>query len=114
MTRLPAIPWATWRPKLVETLGGRRLPYAGHRCDGHPAREGANTVYGPCVVRLVQAPGDTSAAPIPRMRRAEALKSTKRKRSLPQQRLNFSTRKMPLIRLSVRAAQTLPKHGPPI
>lgn len=45
--------------KLLETLGGRTLPYAGHRCDGNAAHEGDNTVYGPCVVRLVQAPGDT-------------------------------------------------------
>ena len=45
--------------KLLEALGGRTVPYAGHRCEGSASREGQNTVYGPCVVRLVQAPGDT-------------------------------------------------------
>ncbi len=45
--------------KLLETLGGRTIPYVGHRCEGGASHEGQNTVYGPCVVRLAQAPGDT-------------------------------------------------------
>lgn len=48
--------------KVVEALGGRSLPYAGHHCDPVASHEGKNTVYGPCLVRLVQAPGDTVEA----------------------------------------------------
>jgi hypothetical protein len=45
--------------RLLDERGGRPLGYAGYRCDPAPSREGANTVWGPCVVRRVQAPGDT-------------------------------------------------------
>lgn len=41
--------------------GGRALGFAGYLCDPLPSREGANTVWGPCVIRRVQAPGDTTA-----------------------------------------------------
>jgi hypothetical protein len=41
-------------------VGGKRLQYAGHSCDTTVSREGENTVYGPCLIRLVQAPGDTA------------------------------------------------------
>ncbi len=41
-------------------LGGKRLEFAGERCEGEASREGENTVYGPCVVRLVSPPADTS------------------------------------------------------
>lgn len=47
--------------KAMEALGGRSLPYVGHSCDPGTSREGKNTVHGPCLVRLVQAPGDTVA-----------------------------------------------------
>lgn len=45
--------------RLFEDRKGRPLGYAGYRCDGASSHEGANTVWGPCVVRLVQAPDDT-------------------------------------------------------
>lgn len=45
--------------KALESLGGRPFQYAGHSCDTSASHEGENTVYGPCLVRLVQAPGDT-------------------------------------------------------
>lgn len=48
--------------KALEMLGGQRWPYAGLQCDATVSREGSNTVYGPCVVRLVQAQGDTVEA----------------------------------------------------
>jgi len=44
----------------LEERGGRPLGYLGHSCDPRPSREGANTVWGPCPVRRVQAPGDTT------------------------------------------------------
>jgi hypothetical protein len=43
-------------------LGGRPLRYAGYRCDGGSTTEGENTLWGPCLVRLVLTPGDTSEA----------------------------------------------------
>jgi len=46
--------------KALQMFGGKRLQYAGHTCDTVTSREGENTVYGPCLVRLVQAPGDTA------------------------------------------------------
>jgi hypothetical protein len=45
--------------RLQEERGGRRMGYAGYRCDPTPSRQGANTVWGPCLVRRVEAPGDT-------------------------------------------------------
>lgn len=44
----------------LEERGGRPLGYAGYSCDPRPSREGANTLWGPCVIRRVQAPGDTT------------------------------------------------------
>jgi len=44
---------------LLAELGGRDLRYTGHSCDPVASHEGANTVYGPCLVRWVRAPGDT-------------------------------------------------------
>jgi len=46
--------------KALAAVGGKRLQYAGHSCDSTVSHEGENTVYGPCLVRLVQAPGDTA------------------------------------------------------
>lgn len=43
----------------LEERGGRPLGYVDHVCIGEPSREGENTVWGPCVVRRVQAAGDT-------------------------------------------------------
>lgn len=45
--------------RLMDERGGRPLGFAGYRCDPRSSREGENTVWGPCVVRRVQAPGDT-------------------------------------------------------
>lgn len=45
--------------RLIEERAGRPLGYAGYRCDPTPSREGANTVWGPCRVRRLQAAGDT-------------------------------------------------------
>lgn len=45
--------------KALEAIGGKRLTYAGDSCDLKPSREGENTIYGPCLVRLVQTTGDT-------------------------------------------------------
>lgn len=41
--------------------GGRSLGYVGHRCEGDAGRQGANRLWGPCVVLRVQATGDTVA-----------------------------------------------------
>jgi hypothetical protein len=41
-------------------LGGKHLSYAGYRCEGSSTTEGENTLWGPCLVHLVQTPGDTS------------------------------------------------------
>ena len=43
----------------LDERGGAPLGYVGHSCDSEPSREGENTVWGPCVIRRVQAPGDT-------------------------------------------------------
>ncbi len=43
----------------LETRAGRALHLVGHACDPVASREGENTVFGPCVVRRLQAPGDT-------------------------------------------------------
>jgi hypothetical protein len=39
----------------LEGFGGRPARYLAHNCDARVSREGANTVYGPCVVRLALA-----------------------------------------------------------
>lgn len=41
--------------------GGTPLNYVGHRCDGPPSREGENTIWAPCLLLRIQAPGDTVA-----------------------------------------------------
>jgi len=49
------------RKGLVHALqdrGGRPLGYEGYRCDATPSRQGANTVWGPCLVRHRQPGGD--------------------------------------------------------
>ena len=45
----------------LEERGGRQLGFVGYSCDPRPSRERANTAWGPCVIRRVQAPGDTTA-----------------------------------------------------
>jgi hypothetical protein len=39
--------------------GGKPYPYAGYVCEGAEVVEGPNTLWGPCLVRRVVAPGDT-------------------------------------------------------
>lgn len=46
--------------RALNQLGGKHLSYAGYRCEGSSTTEGENTLWGPCTVRLVQAPGDTA------------------------------------------------------
>jgi hypothetical protein len=46
--------------RAMERLGDRSVSFLGSSCQGTPSREGQNTVYGPCTVRLVVAPHDTS------------------------------------------------------
>jgi hypothetical protein len=43
---------------VLDERGGRPLTIVGHRCE-QVTREGENRVYGGCVVRRLQAPGDT-------------------------------------------------------
>jgi hypothetical protein len=43
----------------LEERGGRSLGFLGVRCDSTPSREGLNTVWGPCLIRRLQAEGDT-------------------------------------------------------
>jgi hypothetical protein len=46
--------------RALETFGGKGMHYAGTSCDPSVSQEGENRVYGPCLVRLVQGPGDTA------------------------------------------------------
>lgn len=39
--------------------GGTPIRYVSHRCDSVPAVEGANRIWGPCMVRYVAPGGDT-------------------------------------------------------
>jgi hypothetical protein len=39
--------------------GGTALGYVGHRCPGRPREDGENTVWPLCIIRRLQAPGDT-------------------------------------------------------
>ncbi len=45
----------------LEERGGHPLHYAGHECVGEVSVQGENRVWGPCLVRVLQAPGDTVA-----------------------------------------------------
>lgn len=42
----------------MEERGGRSFGYLGYRCDRAPSREGANRVWGPCVIRRRRAGGE--------------------------------------------------------
>jgi hypothetical protein len=44
---------------VLEERGGRKLGAVGYECLGTASIEGENTVWGPCVLKRVQAPGDT-------------------------------------------------------
>ncbi len=42
----------------LEDRGGRPLGYRGYRCEGATSVQGENRVWGPCLVRREQGPGD--------------------------------------------------------
>jgi hypothetical protein len=44
---------------LVSERAGKPLASAGYRCLGNSTVEGRNRLWGPCLVRRIQAPGDT-------------------------------------------------------
>jgi hypothetical protein len=44
---------------LLTELGGRRVRYAGYRCEGDSTVEAENTLWGPCLIRSIQRGGDT-------------------------------------------------------
>ena len=44
---------------LMSERAGQALRLVGYRCLGDSTVEGANRLWGPCVIRRVQAPGDT-------------------------------------------------------
>ena len=45
--------------RLLEERAGKPMHMIGYSCDPKPTIEGANTVWGPCVLKRAQAPGDT-------------------------------------------------------
>ena len=45
--------------RAFDRRGGSPLEYVGYSCEAAPSRQGANTVWAPCVVRRLQSPGDT-------------------------------------------------------
>lgn len=45
--------------RMLEDRGGRPMHFLGYRCEEKTSKEGENEVYGPCLVRRLQAPGDT-------------------------------------------------------
>lgn len=45
--------------RMLEDRGGRPMHFLGYRCEGASSKEGENEVFGPCLVRRLQAPGDT-------------------------------------------------------
>lgn len=45
--------------RLLARFGGRPLGFAGHSCPTPPDRQGTNTVWSGCVVRRLDAAGDT-------------------------------------------------------
>jgi len=47
--------------KALQEFGGKPFHYSGYTCDPKPSREGANTVWGPCLVRLSVTPRDTGS-----------------------------------------------------
>jgi hypothetical protein len=47
--------------RLLLKRSGRPLRYTGYRCEGDPSRQGANVVWGPCLVLRRLESGDTVA-----------------------------------------------------
>ena len=46
--------------RLLTRYGGRRLGYAGYSCSGAADRQGENTIWAQCAVRVANTGGDTS------------------------------------------------------
>lgn len=46
--------------KLLRTMGGKPITYVAHRCDPRELHEGRITRYAGCIVRIVDAKGDTT------------------------------------------------------
>ena len=64
----PALAWSMIQnpstsglTKLLRTWGGKPVTYVSHRCDPKVAQEGHSTRYAGCLVRVVDASGDTTA-----------------------------------------------------
>jgi hypothetical protein len=64
----PALAWSMIQnpstsglTKLLRTWGGQPVTYVSHRCDPKVAQEGRVTRYAGCLVRLVDARGDTTS-----------------------------------------------------
>ena len=62
----PALAWSLIQnpstsglTRLVRRLGGTPMRYVDHRCEPKPVREGHNTRYTGCLVRVVDERGDT-------------------------------------------------------
>ena len=53
-------PSADGLKKLLRTMGGKPITYAGHRCDPTVFHEGRITRYAGCIVRIADAKGDTT------------------------------------------------------
>lgn len=47
--------------RALAELGGRQLGYRGYGCDSVPSRQGANTVWGPCLVHLAPTGEDSGS-----------------------------------------------------
>jgi hypothetical protein len=45
--------------RLLEERAGKPMHYLGYSCDPESTTEGENTVWGPCEIRELRAPGDT-------------------------------------------------------
>jgi len=45
--------------RLLEERAGKPMHFIGYSCDPKPNAEGDNTVWGPCQIRQLRAPGDT-------------------------------------------------------
>lgn len=45
--------------RLLQERAGKPMRMIGYNCDPKPTIEGANTVWGPCELKRVKAPGDT-------------------------------------------------------
>jgi hypothetical protein len=45
--------------RILQDRGGRPMRFVNYRCDSKRSKEGDNEVVGPCLVRRLQATGDT-------------------------------------------------------